>query len=158
MKSNRPVTFRSRNPKGNAIVELALVAPMLFGLMLVVFDAGMYVYSFISVQSAVRSAALRNSGSTETAGDQTTACSIATQQLQGLPSIGSTPGACNAAPLLVSSVLCSPTACGTSASSADGAYSSLVTVKYSLPFVVGIPMAGPPVIAAASQMKLRSIE
>lgn len=157
MNSNRPVTFRSRNRKGNAIVELALVAPMLFGLMLVVFDSGMYVYSFISVQSAVRSAALRNSGSTETAADQTTACSIATKQLQGLPSIGSS-GACTAAPLLVSSVLCSPTACGTAASSADGAYSSLVTVKYTLPFVFGIPMSGPPVIAAASQMKLRSIE
>jgi Flp pilus assembly protein TadG len=71
MKSHCPVTFRSGNPKGNAIVELALVASVSFGLVLAVFDRGTYVHLSTSVLSAGRSAALRNSGSTETAGDQT---------------------------------------------------------------------------------------
>jgi Flp pilus assembly protein TadG len=147
---------RERN--GNAVVEYALVAPLLFGLMLVTFDGGMYMYSFICVQSAARSAALRNSGSVETATDQATACSIVTNQLQGLPSIGSAAGACGAAPLIVTSILCGASACGSFGYSADRAPASLVTVKYTLPFVFGIAMTGPPVIAATSQMKLRSLE
>jgi Flp pilus assembly protein TadG len=152
-------TYRLRRQrKGNAIVEFALVAPLLFGLMLAVFDSGIYVYSFISVQSAARSAAMRNSGSTETAADQATACSIATNQLQGLPSIASAPGSCSAAPLVVTSVLCGRSSCGSAGASADGTYSTLVTVRYSVPFVFGIPLAGPPTIAAVSQMKLRSVE
>jgi Flp pilus assembly protein TadG len=157
MQYPRKKLLRKRARAGNAMVEFALVAPLLFGMGLVVFDSGMYVYSFISVQSAARSAAVRNSGSTETATDQATACSMATNQLQGLPSIGSA-GLCTAAPLVVTSVLCGASSCGSATSSADGAAASLVTVKYTVPFVFGIPLVGPPVIAAASQMKLRSIE
>ena len=42
--------------RGNAIVEFALIAPLLGMLCLVVLDAGVYVTSFISVQSAARAA------------------------------------------------------------------------------------------------------
>ena len=154
-KSNGNVRRRQR---GNAIVEFALVAPMLFALMLAIFDSGLYVYSFISVQSAARSAALRNSGSPETATDSSAACSIAANQLQGLPSMGSFSGSCSAAPLIVTSILCQTNSCGSAAASADGTESAVVTVKYSVPAMFGFPIAGPPVITASSQMKLRSIE
>ena len=134
------------------------MAPLLFALMLAIVDSGLYVYSFISVQSAARSAALRNSGSAETAADATSACSIAANQLQGLPSMGSYSGSCSAAPLVVTSILCQTGSCGSATGSADGTESALVTVKYSVPAMFGFPIAGPPVITASSQMKLRSIE
>lgn len=80
MNSHRSVTFRSRIAKGNAIVVLALVVSLQLGLMSVAFEYGVYVYSIISVRSAVRR---------------------------------------------------------TAASGADAAYSSLLTIKYTLPAVSG---------------------
>lgn len=145
--------------RGNAMVELALTVPLLCVLMLAVFDSGVYVYAFISVQSAARAAAMRNSGGTESAVDQATACTIVTDELRGLPSISTTQTSCASAPLVVSSVLCSGSgSCGSATSSADGQPSTLVTVSYTLPTMFGIPLAGLSVIRISSQMKLRSVE
>lgn len=155
----RRLRRNAKGERGNSLVEFALAAPVLLWVVLVSFDAGLYMYSFICVQSAARAGAIRNSGGTESAVDQVNACSIAKDQLQGLPSVAALTGSCTAAPLVVSSVLCSGnSACGSASSSADGTESTLVTVRFTLPSVFGIPLAGPAVVAASSQMKLRSIE
>jgi Flp pilus assembly protein TadG len=155
----RPRRRRARGERGNALVEFGLVAPLLLWIVLVSFDAGLYMYSFICVQSAARAGAIRNSGGTESAVDQANACAIAKDQLQGLPSIAAATGSCTTSPLVVTSVLCSGSgACGSASSSADGTAATLVIVRYTLPSLFAIPLTGPPVVAAASQMKLRSIE
>ncbi len=110
------------NRKGNAMVEFGLIAPLLFPMMLAAFDFGMYTYAFISVQNAVRVAALRNSGGPDSAADQASACAMVIEELRGLPNIGpSFQSTCGASPLVVTSVLCSSTTpCAGSTKSADG--------------------------------------
>jgi Flp pilus assembly protein TadG len=142
--------------RGSAMVEFALVAPLLFILSLVAFDSGLYIFSFISVQSAARAAAIRNAGSTESAADQSGACSVVTDHLRGLPAM--TAGSCAGAPLVVSSVLCNSLSCGQTSASADGQPATLVTVSYTLPSLFRIPLVGPPTVTLASEMKLRSQE
>ncbi len=48
--------------RGNAILEFALIAPLLFPLLLVIFDFGLYAFAFISVQNAARVGALAKLG------------------------------------------------------------------------------------------------
>ncbi|MEP6537292.1 MAG: TadE family protein [Bryobacteraceae bacterium] len=154
-----PNFLQKKNERGNAMVELALVAPILFVLALAAFDFGMYVYSFISVQNAARVAALRNSGGKESASDQTAACAMVTDQLRGLPAIPSTPGSCNSAPLVVSSSLCDGSSpCGGASGSADGQLAAVVVVSYTPPVLFGVPLSGPLTVRSASEMKLRSLE
>jgi len=152
-------SLKTKSERGNALIELALVAPILFVLALVTFDAGMYMYSFISVQNAARAAALRNSGGRESASDQSGACAIVTDQLRGLPAISAAPGSCNTAPLVVSSSLCNGnSACGDAEASADGNMAAIVVVQYTPPTLFRLPLTGPLTVRAASQMKLRSAE
>lgn len=149
-----------RDQRGNNLLEFGLVLPILFALLSTVFDAGFYVYSFIAVQNAARAAAVRNSGGKESAVDQSSACSIALQQLRGLPSIAPlSNGTCSSSPLVVTSTLCDAgVACGHSASSADGTPSTLVTVSYTLPSLFSLPLAGPAAVSISSQMKLKDTE
>ena len=142
--------------RGTAMVEFALVDPLLFILSLVSFDSGLYIFSFISVQSAARAAAIRNAGSTESAADQSGACSVVTDHLRGLPAM--TAGSCASSPLVVSSVLCNSLSCGQASASADGQPATLVTVSYTLPSLFRIPLFGTQVVKIASEMKLRSQE
>ncbi len=147
-----------RTVLGNALVEFGLVAPILFVLMLAMFDTGIYIFAFISVADAARAAAIHNSGGTEGAADQSSACTIATNQLRGLPAVNPS-GSCTSAPLVVSSTLCSGSAaCGSASTSADGNASTLVTVTYTLPSLFQVPFAGSTAISISSQMRLRNSE
>ena len=141
-------------------MEFALIAPLLFPMLLASFDFGMYTYAFISVQNAVRVAALRNSGGPDSAADQSSACSMVIQELRGLPNIGSSfQSTCSSAPLIVASASCSgSTVCNGSVVSADGAPASAVTVQYSMPVVFTIPLVGPSVITRTAQMKIRNVQ
>jgi Flp pilus assembly protein TadG len=143
---------------GNAVLEFALIVPLLFPLLLAAFDFGMYCYAFISVQNAVRVAALRNSSGLDSAADQAAACEMAISELRGLPNIGSSfQSSCAASPLIVSSALCSASiSCAGSLPSADGAAAASVTVSYSMLPVFVIPIVGPNVITGISQMKIRN--
>jgi Flp pilus assembly protein TadG len=147
-----------RSEKGNAMVELALVAPILFFLVLAAFDFGIYAYSFISVENAARVGAARNSSGMDSAADRQTACTMAISELRGLPNIGASfQSDCSSSPIVVSSVLCSHASpCPGSASSADGASAAAITVSYSLPSVFRVPLTGPAVFTRTSQMKIRS--
>jgi Flp pilus assembly protein TadG len=147
------------NKKGNAVVEFALIAPLLFPMLLAAFDFGMYAYAFISVQNAARVAAMRNSGGPDSAADQESACSMAIEELRGLPNIGSSfQSGCTASPLVVTSVKCSDSiSCGGSTKSADGSVAASVTVAYTMPSVFTFPIAGPSAITRNAQMKVRNM-
>ena len=147
-----------RRERGNTLVEFSLVLPALMVLVLTVCDAGLYVAAFTAVQNASRSAVLRNSGGQESAVDQASACSVAADQLRGFPGVV-TGTACTSSPLTVTSSYCAGnTACGTRSSSADGAPSALVTVRYTLPGVFRIPLTKLHTITAVSEMKIRSYQ
>ncbi|MGH9722177.1 MAG: TadE/TadG family type IV pilus assembly protein [Bryobacteraceae bacterium] len=145
--------------KGNTLIEFALVAGVLFVLLLVVLNLGLYSYAFISVQNAARVAAARNAGGLESAVDQAAACAMTIEELRGLPNLGSSfSSSCTAAPLRVSSVLCSGSAaCGGSPASADGAPAALVTISYDVPAAFQLPMLSVTQITRTAQMKIRSI-
>lgn len=144
--------------RGNALVEFALVAPLMLLLLLAVVEGGISATAFISVQNAARSAAMRNSGGLESATDQTAACEVALSELRGLPGVPSS-GDCTAAPVAVTSALCAAGGpCGAAAASADGQAAVMVSVRYSPPALFRMPIAVPATVQATSQMRIRSYE
>jgi TadE-like protein len=77
-----------KSRRGNAVIEVALMAPWIFFLFVGVLDFGFYAYAFISVETAVRAAALLTSQSKTSASDQPDACTLVLNQLQGASSYG----------------------------------------------------------------------
>jgi Flp pilus assembly protein TadG len=147
--------------KGNAIMEFALIAPLLFPLILVIFDFGLYAYGFISVQNAARVAVLRNSGGVESAADQAGACTMAIEELRGMPNIGTSfSSSCAGAPVSVTAVLLCPTItnCSGSTASIDSHPAAQVTVTYSVPDLFRFPLIAPRSITRSSQMRMRSLQ
>jgi Flp pilus assembly protein TadG len=142
-------------------MEFALIAPLLFPLILVIFDFGLYAYGFISVQNAARVAALRNSGGVDSASDQSSACSMAIQELTGMPNIGASfTSSCGSAPLTVTAVLLCPTStnCSGASASIDSHPAAQVTVTYSVPDLFRFPLIAPQSITRSSQMRMRSLQ
>jgi Flp pilus assembly protein TadG len=151
-------TRKNRGEKGNFFIELALVTPLLSLLMVAAIDSGIYMHAFISVQNAARAAAIRNSGGRESATDQQAACSIAKENLRGLPGLSSS-STCSAAPLVVTSVICEAySACGPYPASADSEPASLVTVRFTPSSLFRLAISGPVSITRTAQMKLRNRE
>jgi Flp pilus assembly protein TadG len=149
-----PVRPRTR---GSAIVEFALVSPLMFLFMVASFDFGLYTYAFLAVQNGVRVAALHNSAGIDSAADQATACAMVLEELRGLPNTGSASG-CNGSPVTVSSVLLCPSNCSAGTGSADGKPAALVTVKYKMPGVFQLHLPGSDTITRTAQMRVRSIQ
>jgi Flp pilus assembly protein TadG len=152
---------RINREKGNAVMEFALIAPLLFPLILVVFDFGLYAYAFISVQNAARVAALRNSGGVDSAADQAGACTLAIDELRGMPNIGSTfSSGCTASPLSVTAVLLCPTStnCTGPSASIDSQPAAMVSVTYIVPDLFRFPLIAPQSITRTSQMRMRSLQ
>lgn len=142
-------------------MEFALIAPLLFPIILIIFDFGLYAYAFISVQNAARVAALRNSGGVESASDQASACTMAIEELRGMPNIGSSFSSnCTSAPVAVTAVLLCPTAtnCSGSSASIDNQPAAMVTVTYSVPDLFRFPILAPQSITRSSQMRMRSLQ
>jgi len=136
-------------------VEFALSAPIALLFLLAAFDFGFYAYAFISVENAARSAALRNSGGSESAADQSSACEVALEELKGLPNVTST--SCGSAPLKVTSKLCQGSdTCDGFAGTPDGSPAASVTVAYTMPAVFRFAFSGPTVITRTSQMRMRT--
>jgi Flp pilus assembly protein TadG len=154
-------TAIKRKEKGVAIAEFALIAPLLFPLVLVAFDFGLYAYAFISIENAARVAALRNSGGTDSASDQTHACLMAIEELRGMPNIGSSfSSTCSGSPLTVTSSLLCPSAnnCSGSSASADSQPATKVTVTYSVPDLFRFPLIAPQTISRSAQMRIRNLQ
>jgi Flp pilus assembly protein TadG len=146
--------------RGNAMVEFALFAPVMFVALLATVDLGVYTFAFISVENAARAAALRNSSGMESATDQETACAIVIDALRGLPNVNSSfQSSCNGAPITVTSVRCDASVpCTASVPSADGSPAAAVTVSYRVPDMFRMPVPGPTVITRTSQMRVRNIQ
>ena len=142
-------------------MEFALIAPLLFPLILVVFDFGLYAYAFISVQNAARVAVLRNSGGIDSASDQAGACTMALEELRGMPNIGASfSSSCGGAPVSVTAVLLCPTTtqCSGASASIDSHPAAMVTVTYSVPDLFRFPLIAPQSITRSSQMRMRSLQ
>ena len=82
----------NKNRKGNAIIEVALMAPWIFFLFVGVLDFGFYSYAAICTQNAARVAAMANSYATGNASDSTGACTIVIQEMNSLPNMRSVTG------------------------------------------------------------------
>lgn len=119
-----------RNRRGNSVIEVSLMAPWILLLFIAVFDFGFYVYAAISVENAARVAALHTSSAPTLAGDSSTACFYAMQELQRTANVAALPAnfGCGANPLVVTA---SPT-------TVNGIKSSQVMVQYDTG--VGIPL------------------
>jgi len=142
-------------------MEFALIAPLLFPLILIVFDFGLYAYAFISVQNAARVAVLRNSGGVDSASDQAGACSMALEELRGMPNIGASfSSGCTGSPVQVTAVFLCPasTNCSGSLASVDSQPAAMVRVTYSVPDLFRFPLVAPQTITRTSQMRIRSLQ
>ncbi len=149
---------RRRRSRGSSILEFALVAPLLLLTMLTVFDFGFYIFAFIGVQNAARSAALRNSGGVASAADVDGACPLVLEELRGLPNTGSV-RACTGQPITLASVsLCPSSPCASGLQSPDGEPAVKISVTYQVPDLLRPPFAGITTITRTAQMKLRSIQ
>jgi Flp pilus assembly protein TadG len=143
------------------VIEVTLMAPWIFFLFVGVLDFGFYAYSFISVETAARSAALLTSQSKTSASDQLDACALVLSQLQGASSYGKTlstgcsdsfqkPADCANKPCLyVNATLVTDT---------NGNDATQVEVKYATVGMIPIPgvLAGSFVIDRFWQMKINA--
>jgi hypothetical protein len=127
---------------------------MLVFLFIGVFDLGFYSYALISMENAVRVAALRASATTGTASDQAGACTSVLREMRSLPNVArlGTSFDCQSAPLIVSATLVPGT------SSPDGAAASQVSVTYQSSRLIPIPglLAGRLALTRTAVAKVRS--
>jgi Flp pilus assembly protein TadG len=123
------VITRKRRERGGAMLELALVCPWIFLLFIGALDWGFYAYSLISLQAAARSAMLYTQGTSATAADSDTACSIVRNEMKSLPNVNSLT-ACGSLPLIVAA---------TSVTGPDSAPAARVSVTYRTPSLIPIP-------------------
>lgn len=86
----RGAEFRGRERSGHAVVEMALMAPWIFLLFIMVFDLGFYNYAAIATANAARSGMVYTTRSSAYVLDTTMACQIALRELQGMPNVSST--------------------------------------------------------------------
>lgn len=145
---------RSRaRQKGNAVVEMALMAPWLFLLFMGVFDFGFYAYAAISTQQAARVAALYTSSSQSNVTDSSGACRYVLSELKDLPNMTNV-ATCAANPAQITSS--QPVAVvPTSVTGADSAPAAQVSVTYQTVPVFPIPgLMGQMTITRTAQMRV----
>lgn len=81
---------------GHAVVEMAMMAPWIFLLFIMVFDLGFYNYAAIATANAARSGMMYTTRSSAYVLDTTMACQIALRELRGMPNVSSTATVCAA--------------------------------------------------------------
>ena len=136
---------RSRE-RGHAVIELSLMAPWLFFLMVGTLDFGFYAYAIIATQNAARVAVVQTSRDSLTATNSTLACQYALTELSTLPNANSL-STCAALPVIVNAA---------SVVDADGNTSSQVSVTYQTINMIPIPgLSGTLTLTRTAQMRLR---
>jgi Flp pilus assembly protein TadG len=135
--------------RGNAVIEVTLMAPWIFFLFVGVLDLGFYAYSFISVENAARAAVLLTSRSRVAATDQTDACAVVLNELQWAAYGRNVSPNCSAAPLVVNATLLPN-------GGLDQTDAAQVEVKYTTIPMIPIPgvLAGSFVVDRVWQMKI----
>jgi Flp pilus assembly protein TadG len=99
---------RRRNQRGNAVVEVALMAPWIFFLFLGVFDVGFYCYAAICTQNAARAVALSYAQDSVLS-----PCTVAMAELHTLPNVNG--GSCSALPVVATATKLNGSSCPDSA-------------------------------------------
>jgi Flp pilus assembly protein TadG len=118
-----------KNSRGQALIELAFMAPLIVFLIVAVADLGVFLVAAIGVQNSVRAAALYASSSTATAAG---ACEAVTQELQSLPNYSDfSDGTCSSPTLQVAIQQIN--------AGLDGNPATLVTVTYQTIPLLPIP-------------------
>src|ERR1700692_4984233 len=100
MASLNQVRSTRRRQKGQAVLEVTLLAPFIFFLFAGVLDMGFYSYALISTENAARVAAMYNSTGTSTAADSAGACTYALAELNSMSNVRGLSG-CDALPVRV---------------------------------------------------------
>jgi len=111
------------------MLEMVLIAPWIFFLFIGALDWGFYSNALISMQAAVRSAALYTSGPGGLAADSATACTIVLGEIRKLPNIGSAVTTCGTNPIVTAEAISGP----------DGIAATRVSVRYQSIALVPIP-------------------
>lgn len=93
-------TKRKKRQAGNAMVEVALMAPWIFFLFVGIFDFGFYAFGIICTENAARAAAMQTAASTSAQSD-VLACNAAWKEMNFLPNIASLAQNCSQLPLQV---------------------------------------------------------
>jgi Flp pilus assembly protein TadG len=121
---------RSAAKRGGAMLEMVLISPWIFLLFIGALDWGFYASALVSLEAGVRSATLYTAGSTSTAGDTTTACTIILNEIRKLPNIGSSTTSCSSNPTVTANYL---------VSGPGNAPASRVTATYTSISLIPIP-------------------
>jgi Flp pilus assembly protein TadG len=116
--------------KGTAMLEVSMMLPLVAFLFMGAFDMGYYAFALISVQDAVRVAALYTSTDLTTASDSSKACSYVLNEIATLPNIGTSVTSCDGTPLTVTAQ---------AVSGAGVTTASLVSVTYQSSYLFPIP-------------------
>ena len=152
MRKKRNQNTRER---GQAVLEVTLMAPWIFFLFVGILDAGFYSYAAICTQNAARAAAIQTAAAPNKQTDPI-ACSAALNELNLIPNVVglTSPGGCAAPPVQVvrttlcgastpSTIVCTarptqPDTCADCQQNPNAA-SSRVAVTYQSTFFVSIP-------------------
>ena len=145
--------WRSRKDgeRGSAVIEVTLLAPWMFFLLVGVLDVGFYCYAAITTENAARVAAMYAASGPSTAGDSAGACTYAVQEAVTLP--GVTSGmSCSSFPFKVS-VTSVP-----AASSPDGTAATSASVTYQTLPMIAIPgmLEGRLTLTRTAEMKVKN--
>jgi Flp pilus assembly protein TadG len=148
---SKPSSRNRNRQRGTALVEFAIVFPLLFFLFIGAFDLGFFFYALIAVQNAARVAALYASafpGTHQT--DSASACTLAFNELQAMPNYSSLPATCSTLPLQV-------TLATVSAPDYTANATIKVTVVYQTMRLIPIPgLTGQMNITRSVEMRVRS--
>jgi len=144
---------RRRGQSGNAMVEVALMAPWIFFLFVGVLDFGFYAFALISTENAARAGAMQTAASVAAANApvSTVACPAVWKEMNLLLNVKGTTQDCSQLPVLVvrrtlciqasvipNTIACDAPGCADCGSEV-GAASSQVAVTYQTNNLIPIP-------------------
>lgn len=129
---NQAVAVRSNGrdrERGQAVVEVTLLAPWIFFLFIGALDLGFYSYALICAQNAARVAVAYTSSAPSMASNSTAACDAALGEMRSMANVRNLTS-CDSLPLLVTAA---------AVTGADGAPASRVSVTYRTDQLIPIP-------------------
>jgi len=145
-KERMQQSVRVRRRRGNAVIEVTLLAPWIFFLFVGTFDMGFYVYALITTQNAARAAATYTSRTSATAADSARACQYALAEMKAMSNVRSL-ASCSSNPLIVTA---------SAVTGVDGWDASSVSVTYQSNRLVPIPgLTGRLNITRTVQMRVK---
>lgn len=122
-----------KSKRGSAVVELTLLLPWFLFLFIFTIDMGFYGYALVTLQSAVRVAALYTSSSDTASTDSGSACTYAVEELKANINMSTVSTCGGASPVSVTATRL------TGANSPDSNPAAQVTVTYTTPQLFAIP-------------------